>query len=44
MNENSLNTMLRCMAKLQMDQEAGIRTNTTICLAKISQYLNKSVI
>lgn len=31
--------MLKFFAKLQMDQEPGIRTNTTICLAKIASYL-----
>lgn len=43
LNETSINTMLKCLAKLQMDQEAGIRTNTTICIAKISPYFSKDV-
>ncbi|CAG8466649.1 2092_t:CDS:10 [Diversispora eburnea] len=36
------NDLLRYLAKLQMDNEPGIRTNTTICLGKISKYLNES--
>ena len=31
------------MAKLQIDPEPGIRTNTTICLAKLSKYFDESV-
>eukprot|EP01116_Phalansterium_solitarium_P010427 TRINITY_DN2518_c0_g1_i1.p1 TRINITY_DN2518_c0_g1~~TRINITY_DN2518_c0_g1_i1.p1 ORF type:complete len:767 (-),score=203.57 TRINITY_DN2518_c0_g1_i1:2137-4437(-) len=31
--------VLKWLAKLQMDPEAGIRTNTTICLAKLAAYL-----
>ncbi|KAL1920476.1 uncharacterized protein VTP21DRAFT_853 [Calcarisporiella thermophila] len=34
--------LLRHMGKLQMDEEPGIRTNTTICLGKISKYMNDS--
>ncbi|KAJ3282146.1 hypothetical protein HK104_011070, partial [Borealophlyctis nickersoniae] len=34
------NDLLRYLAKLQQDEEPGIRTNTTICLGKISKYLN----
>lgn len=34
--------MLKYLAKLQMDEEAGIRTNTTICIAKIAQYLTSA--
>ncbi|CAO3638425.1 unnamed protein product [Cunninghamella blakesleeana] len=34
--------LLKYMAKLQMDPEPGIRTNTTICLGKIAKHLNDS--
>ncbi|KAJ3305692.1 hypothetical protein HDV03_001100 [Kappamyces sp. JEL0829] len=37
------NSLLRHLAKLQVDPEPGIRTNTTICLAKLSQYFDDSV-
>lgn len=44
MSERIINTqLLKYFAKLQMDQEPGIRTNTTICLGKISQYLSEDV-
>lgn len=33
------NQLLKYFAKLQMDQEAGIRTNTTVCLGKIAVNL-----
>ncbi|CAG8686151.1 25614_t:CDS:10, partial [Gigaspora rosea] len=36
------NDLLRYLAKLQMDEMPGIRTNTTICLGKISKYLSDS--
>ncbi|CAG8444939.1 2855_t:CDS:10 [Dentiscutata heterogama] len=36
------NDLLRHLAKLQMDEMPGIRTNTTICLGKISKYLSDS--
>ncbi|KAI8800024.1 armadillo-type protein [Cladochytrium replicatum] len=36
------NDVLRYLAKLQTDEEPGIRANTTICLGKISKYLNDS--
>ncbi|KAG0351329.1 hypothetical protein BGZ54_003318 [Gamsiella multidivaricata] len=32
--------LLRYLGKLQMDEEPGIRTNTVICLGKISKHLN----
>ncbi|KAI9243995.1 armadillo-type protein [Phascolomyces articulosus] len=32
--------LLKYLAKLQMDEEPGIRTNTTICLGKIAKHLN----
>ncbi|CAG8581402.1 8997_t:CDS:10 [Ambispora gerdemannii] len=35
------NDLLRYLAKLQIDEEPGIRTNTTICLGKISKYLSE---
>lgn len=34
--------LLRHLARTQNDQEAGIRTNTTICLGRIAQYLGKN--
>ncbi|KAJ3000789.1 hypothetical protein HDV02_003591 [Globomyces sp. JEL0801] len=37
------NSLLRMLAKLQTDQEPGIRTNTTICLVKLSKYFDDSV-
>ncbi|CAG8575934.1 12048_t:CDS:10, partial [Cetraspora pellucida] len=39
---NVNNDLLRYLAKLQMDEVPGIRTNTTICLGKISKYLSDS--
>ncbi|KAI8984470.1 hypothetical protein BDF20DRAFT_816989 [Mycotypha africana] len=36
------NDLLKYLAKLQMDPEPGIRTNTTICLGKIAKHLNDS--
>ncbi|RUS19428.1 LOW QUALITY PROTEIN: hypothetical protein BC937DRAFT_87501 [Endogone sp. FLAS-F59071] len=35
--------LLRYLAKLQVDEEPGIRTNTTICLGKIARYLSDAV-
>ncbi|CAO3664461.1 unnamed protein product [Umbelopsis vinacea] len=32
--------LLKYLAKLQMDEEPGIRTNTTICLGKVAKHLN----
>ena len=32
----SMQQVMRAFAKLQMDEEAAIRTNTTICLGKIA--------
>jgi len=37
------NDLLRYFAKLQMDEEPGIRTNTTICMGKIAEYMNTAV-
>ncbi|CAO3586001.1 unnamed protein product [Absidia cylindrospora] len=34
--------LLKYLAKLQMDQEPGIRTNTTICLGKMAKNLNEA--
>ncbi|SAM04305.1 hypothetical protein [Absidia glauca] len=34
--------LLKYLAKLQMDPEPGIRTNTTICLGKMAKNLNES--
>lgn len=35
--------LLRHLARTQNDEQPGIRTNTTICLGKIAQYLGKNV-
>jgi SCY1-like protein 1 len=35
------NELLKYLAKLQSDAEPGIRTNTTICIGKISKYLSE---
>ncbi|KAG8467685.1 hypothetical protein KFE25_006737 [Diacronema lutheri] len=37
----ALGHVLRAFATLQRDDEAAIRTNTTICLGKITQYLDE---
>ncbi|KAI8059837.1 hypothetical protein BDF21DRAFT_370083 [Thamnidium elegans] len=43
LNERIVNyDLLKYLAKLQMDPEPGIRTNTTICLGKIAKYLSDS--
>ncbi|KAG2207471.1 hypothetical protein INT47_004219 [Mucor saturninus] len=40
LNERIINyDLLKYLAKLQMDPEPGIRTNTTICLGKIAKHL-----
>ncbi|EDO33568.1 predicted protein [Nematostella vectensis] len=40
LSEKTINShLLKHFAKLQMDQEAGIRTNTTVCLGKIACHL-----
>ena len=31
--------VMRAFAKLQLDEEAAIRTNTTICLGKIASHI-----
>jgi SCY1-like protein 1 len=41
MSERTINSqLLKHFAKLQVDPEAGIRTNTTICLAKLAEHLS----
>lgn len=35
--------VLRYFSRVQIDPEASIRTNTTICLGKIAKYINDSV-
>ncbi|CAO3669348.1 unnamed protein product [Umbelopsis ramanniana] len=41
LNDRVINyDLLKYLAKLQMDEEPGIRTNTTICLGKIAKHLN----
>ncbi|CAO3651720.1 unnamed protein product [Mucor hiemalis] len=43
LNERIINyDLLKYLAKLQMDPEPGIRTNTTICLGKIARYLSEA--
>lgn len=37
------NSLLRFLAKLQVDQEPGIRTNTMVCLVKIGKFLQPSL-
>ena len=37
------NDVVTYLAKLQGDDEPGIRTNTTICIAKVSSYFPKDV-
>jgi SCY1-like protein 1 len=32
--------VMRAFAKLQLDEEAAIRTNTTICLGKIAAHID----
>lgn len=44
LNERNMNTeLLRFLSKLQTDDQPGIRTNTAICIGKISKYLNNNV-
>ena len=44
LNERIINyDLLKYLAKLQMDPEPGIRTNTTICLGKIAKHLSENV-
>ncbi|KAF9580343.1 hypothetical protein BGW38_003052, partial [Lunasporangiospora selenospora] len=41
LTEKTINyELLRYLGKLQTDEEPGIRTNTVICLGKITKYLN----
>ncbi|KAG1047677.1 hypothetical protein G6F43_009887 [Rhizopus delemar] len=43
LNERIINyDLLKYLAKLQMDPEPGIRTNTTICLGKIAKHLSEN--
>jgi len=41
LTEKNIIEMLRSFSKLQMDEEPGIRTNTTICIAKMANYFSK---
>lgn len=44
LNSNIINTeVLRHFARLQLDKEPYIRTNTTICLGRIAKYLAPAV-
>jgi len=38
----SMGAVMRAFAKLQLDEEAAIRTNTTICLGKVAQHLEQA--
>ncbi|XP_019862656.1 PREDICTED: N-terminal kinase-like protein, partial [Amphimedon queenslandica] len=40
LNDSNLSQLLKFFAKCQLDEQAGIRTNTTICLGKIAPHLN----
>jgi len=40
LNQRALAHVLRAFAQLQRDEEPAIRTNTTICLGKITQYID----
>ena len=43
LNEKTLNTqLLRHLAKCQVDEKEGIRTNTTVCLGRVAPYLSPS--
>ena len=43
LDEKTLNTqLLRHLAKCQVDEKEGIRTNTTVCLGRIAPYLSPS--
>ncbi|KAJ3398330.1 hypothetical protein HDU80_009050 [Chytriomyces hyalinus] len=43
LNERLINNdLLRFLAKLQGDEEPGIRANTTICLGKLASHLNEA--
>lgn len=42
LNQRSMSHLLRAFAKLQMDEEPAIRTNTTICLGKITQHIDRA--
>mmetsp|Transcript_3142 Transcript_3142/g.5521 ORF Transcript_3142/g.5521 Transcript_3142/m.5521 type:complete len:736 (-) Transcript_3142:274-2481(-) len=43
LNDRNLNTQLMShFAKLQVDPEAAIRTNTTVCLSKLAQKMSES--
>jgi hypothetical protein len=41
LNARALGHVMRAFAALQRDDEPAIRTNTTICLGKITQYLDE---
>ena len=38
----TMGLVMRAFAKLQLDEEAAIRTNTTICLGKIASHIDAS--
>lgn len=42
-HRNINNDLLRYLAKAQVDSQPEIRTNTTVCLGKIAEYLDKDV-
>ena len=44
LSESTINTqLLKHFAKCQLDEQAGIRTNTNVCLGKIACYLSPAV-
>lgn len=44
LSDRTINSeLLKCLAKTSNDEQAGIRTNTTICLGKIARNLGTSV-
>ena len=40
LNARTMQLVMRAFAKLQLDEEAAIRTNTTICLGKIASHID----
>merc|ERR1719440_2271506 len=42
LRSDTMQQVLRAFVQLQGDQEAAIRTNTTICLGKIAQHIDAS--
>merc|ERR1719502_1018479 len=40
LRSGTMQAVMRAFAKLQVDEEAAIRTNTTICLGKIASHID----